>query len=404
MEGLIHLYEEKINEANILIDSLQNLKHVKGISKLRKLILSERSFLQKVASSGKKDTKHLSTSNLTHFQALVSTALEVDNCDSVLEPFTFQKDGVTKRIVIDIVTHQGLQWIKVTARNPKSLMMSCVGDTSYGSRTILEQAEDYVACADQNHIFYTAPKVIFKFCAGVDCALVDKVSKLGIQVKGEIHPTSLNFDSLSDDEQETKLNSLPKSKCDNVSMLMEKETITKLNLDTTALIAYVSDMTNGGTCVSFVQEPLTLQAVSEQNSKVKESLDNLFHGKKLYSSETAMSRFKEILSTVGGDREKARAKLLIERVTVVPDCMSERVAKLTIGGQVKPRPQAVFGTGDNMQALTVTANWGFYRSAKQQGVHLATFLHEPRALSEQASYLKANLCHAEEKTVDDLSS
>lgn len=44
--------------------------------------------------------------------------------------------------------------------------------------------------------------------------------------------------------------------------------------------------------------------------------------------------------------------------------------------------QILFGTGDQEKAITVTANSGFVRAAKQSGVIYSVFHHEARALSE----------------------
>ncbi|GLH07398.1 UPF0415 protein C7orf25-like protein [Gryllus bimaculatus] len=386
--NLEQLYMDKIKEADELMDLLRDLSNIKGVSKLKKLILAERTFLHKVAASKTIQAKHLTTTNLIHFKALISTVFELEKCVAVLEPFTFKIQGNLKRIVVDIVKDEGKEWVKVTARNPKGLMMSCLGDTNYGSRTIFDQAKDFIKCASQNPIFYVPPKVIFKFSSGVDSALATKISNVGIEVIGDLLPTTYNTvcDS-SDEESEEEEN------CDlaeSTSHVLKdddalRKPILKLNLDITTLIAYVSDMTNGGTCVKFIQEPLTLQAQSERKTKVKDMLNKLFEGKELYCCETAMTRFKEILAVVGGENEKKRAEQFLQRITVVPDCVSERVKNLKNSGQIKDKPKIVFGTGDSMQAVTVSANWGFFYSAQHQGVQLTTHLHEPRALSEQAS-------------------
>jgi len=89
------------------------------------------------------------------------------------------------------------------------------------------------------------------------------------------------------------------------------------------------------------------------------------------------------LSTVGGEEEKERAAELLKDITVVPDQMSERVQSLAVTGNIKGRSLVIFGTGDAIQAVTVTANSGFIRSAKTQGVELAAYIHESRALTEQ---------------------
>ena len=96
-------------------------------------------------------------------------------------------------------------------------------------------------------------------------------------------------------------------------------------------------------------------------------------GRELYCCGTAITEFNTILGTVGGDQEKQRAIDFLRRVKVVPDQMSER-SKLNIMGNIKLRSLTIFGTGDSLQAVTVTANSGFVRSAKSQVTY---FLYLP---------------------------
>jgi hypothetical protein len=79
-----------------------------------------------------------------------------------------------------------------------------------------------------------------------------------------------------------------------------------------------------------------------------------------------LREFQSILSTVGGPEEKARAAIFIERIKVVPDQMTERMKSLSVSGNIKSRSLLIFGTGDTIEAVTVTANSGFVRSAKTQ--------------------------------------
>jgi hypothetical protein len=79
-----------------------------------------------------------------------------------------------------------------------------------------------------------------------------------------------------------------------------------------------------------------------------------------------MREFQSILSTVGGQAEQYRAVEFLKRITVVPDHMSERSKSLDIIGNVKLRSLTIFGSGDYYEAVTVTANFGFVRSARTQ--------------------------------------
>ena len=92
--------------------------------------------------------------------------------------------------------------------------------------------------------------------------------------------------------------------------------------------------------------------------------------------------FQAILSTLGGPGEKIRAEKFLERVKVVPDQISDKVKNLKCGGKVRERSKVIFGTGDALKVVTVSANTGFVRAAQSQNIDLAVISHEPRALTE----------------------
>lgn len=66
---------------------------------------------------------------------------------------------------------------------------------------------------------------------------------------------------------------------------------------------------------------------------------------------------------------------------VVPDRPSNRVMSLPLSGRIKRRHKIVFGTGDFLNALTLTANMAFVRAARDKGMPIATLEHRPRALT-----------------------
>lgn len=66
-----------------------------------------------------------------------------------------------RKLTVDIVCDNGLSWVKVIARNPKSLEQISMGDASYGVRSILDQADDFVKCAQNYPCLFQIPKVCF---------------------------------------------------------------------------------------------------------------------------------------------------------------------------------------------------------------------------------------------------
>ena len=157
---------------------------------------------------------------------------------------------------------------------------------------------------------------------------------------------------------------------------------TKVNLDITAMIAYISALTNGKHCCKFSDKICSQQAELERKNPVKPFLENIFKDKELICCASAMRDFQTITNTVGGPGERERAGELIKRVTVVPDSDSPRIHGLEVSGKIKDRSRGIFGTGDSMKIVTVTANTGFVRAALDQGVTLAVVTHPYRPLSE----------------------
>ena len=103
----------------------------------------------------------------------------------------------------------------------------------------------------------------------------------------------------------------------------------------------------------------------------------------MYCCKTARDDFVNILNCVGGPKEKERGFAFLKRIKVLPDDAtaesnsdnhSEIFNKvqyaenkfLTIGGNIRKRSLTIFKFGDRIRAVTVTANNGFVRAARQQ--------------------------------------
>lgn len=166
-----------------------------------------------------------------------------------------------------------------------------------------------------------------------------------------------------------------------------------VNLDTTALVAIVSGISNGGVgrlmgapeaetrakfkCnYKFVMD----QARSELQSPILLELGKVVDGKKCIVCETVNSEFKEIVSICGGPEEKIRASQLLEQLIIVQDSPSARMMDLPTTRKLAMKNKVVFGTGDHWRAPTLTANMGFVRAVSQTGMPLLTIEHRPRAL------------------------
>ncbi|KAH9520077.1 hypothetical protein Btru_059893 [Bulinus truncatus] len=167
--------------------------------------------------------------------------------------------------------------------------------------------------------------------------------------------------------------------------------IPRVNLDITSLIALVSSVTNGRCYLVFRDKVLTQQAMEERETPILPMLTDFLKGKEMFVCETALSSFKSILDILGGEKEKERAEKFLASVRVVKDEPSARSLTLDCQGRVKNRSKVIFGTGDTLQAVTVTSNMGFVRAAKSQGISFAVFLHQARALTEEKEQFAASL-------------
>ena len=402
-----HPYDKLQSELKVAIanghqvlDKLSCFGEIKGVPKLQKKIQQEIKFLEQFMftngpSRKKLKEEHLKCSNLHHLEAIVQTLQDSNNPVAVLQGFEFKPLMVdaticttSKKLIVDVISDRGAVWNKAIAKNPKAINLNATGGQQFGQRSILQQVEEYVSCAKQNPYLFTAPKVNFIFCQGVSCSVANKVEKRGANVIGSIVKLNNNNpDEQSDDDEsgilDQQLVQIVANSCESKSESLSMDQST-LNLDITAMIAYVSALTNGQTNYVFKEPILTDQAKRERDNPVKPHLDTIFKDKRLICCESALKDFKTIVDTLGGPGEKTRASELLERRlhAVVPDVISDRIKKLELSGQIKARSIAIFGTGDALKVSTVSANEGFVRAAQGQGVHLAVLIHESRALTE----------------------
>lgn len=407
--------KSKIKEAEELIDKCQSLKIKDGQKKLQKKIEAELKFLCKLLKYPEKiKNEHLRCSNLFHLSAILSCAISNINVSEILKPYSYTVNNVycvneQKRIVVDVVANDGQCWIKVVARNPQAMAQSSIGSCEFGRRTIIKQLEDMLKCAQQNPFMYHPVSIKAWFTSGITRHLKEKIEKLGIEViSDDIQDDPILFTDTDDKDSSTS----EESDCENsknyykyhdlntdnvLSLRIQNEnnfessckqdlfslpSEAALNLDVSTMIAYISALTNGHCNVQFAENILTEQAQRERGYPVKNTLDKLFEGRKIICCETAYKDFNKIVATIGGKFEKLRAEKLLSRVTIVPDCPSENALSLKRSSKIKKRPMIIFGTGDNLKAITVSSNGGFVRAAEGQGIKFVVYLHESRALTE----------------------
>ncbi|XP_043920745.1 UPF0415 protein C7orf25 homolog [Protopterus annectens] len=389
--------KELIERANAL--SCSQKGGVEGKTKLCSKLKSELKFLQKV-KAGKVAIKesHLQSTNLTHLKAIVETAESLDDVVCVLHAFSYEDAfGEKQTLVVDVVANGGHTWVKAIGRKAEALHNIWLGMGQYGDKSIIEQAEDYLQASKQQTVQYSNPHIIFAFYNGVSYPMANRLKEMGISVRGDIIAVNslvgdlnINSNPSCSESDEENLDPFHVTRVDRTTVVasvafptdVKVDVCSKVNLDITTLITYVSALSHGGSCFIFKEKVLTEQAAQEREESVLPKLEEFMKGKELFACESAVNDFKTILETLGGPGERARAEQLLQKVTVVPDCPSERASKLVTSSKINARSITIFGTGDSLQAITMTANGGFVRAAANQGVKFTVFVHQPRALTE----------------------
>lgn len=306
-------------------------------------------------------------SNMTHFESLVKILLSCHGLLHVDYPLRHgQRCNSSSPLRIDAICDNGAKWIKVIARNPRAIEDAVHGRASYGTKSVVDMAKEYVEVSETNLHFYKAPQIQFVFSQPVSQELKEMLTQTGVQVR-----------SLSD---------FSSGNADPSSTISEH--ITTLNLDITCLLAYISSLTNPSAdhqmgYWQFSEPLLTEQSQWESRNQVKPILDKVFENRRLICCETARESFMEITNLLGGPNEKRRALELMAKVQVLPDVESlGEMSNLKVGGRVKERSLKIFAFGMKHGAATATSNHGFIRSAKMNGIEVPAFVHEARALTE----------------------
>ena len=383
MQNVLRQRKEKASE---LLERIEKLKSVNGIGKLHRKIDAENDFLlslEKLAWDDKGLDHHLSSSNLSYLEAVLTTSENSRNSRDIMKRFVYSSsEGTFSEVIVDVIGNNGNLWVKVFARNPYAIHRIWDGLGQYGDRDVCMLANEFQAAAEQNIVDFKIPKVVFLFAAGVTKSVADALDNMAVQVigkriddpdtqkKGNSSKIDLYFDDVVYGLRHDL--KLPDSNQDN-----------KVNLDVTTLIALVSSITNGHCNFEFEDEALNMQAKQEREEPLLPTLKSFLKGKDLYVCQTALNAFKKIVSVIGGEKESAAAYELLQKIRVVEDSPSQQALDLSKSTHIKERSKIIFGTGDTLQATTVTANVSFIRAAHNQGVTFSTYLHSSRALSEK---------------------
>lgn len=267
-----------------------------------------------------------------------------------------------KPIRVDIVAreYESTLWVKIIARNSESIIDGVLGRCEYGSKDILSVADEFLETAQSKVNFFKQPKVVFDFLNPIDERLEAALEEKGIIIGRKYRESRTT------------------AHCEENPM----DTI--LNLDITAMLAYVSELSNGGTGFTFKDRLIEEQKEAERKKPVKAILNKLFDNKTLICCETAMKSFDEIIELLGGENEKVRAADLRNRIKVLPDVPNpEEIIPVDLSSQIKERSRKIFSFGVHHKAITISSNMSFKRAAKMKNFEVPMIKIEARALTER---------------------
>uniref|UniRef100_A0A3B3ZCH8 Uncharacterized protein n=1 Tax=Periophthalmus magnuspinnatus TaxID=409849 RepID=A0A3B3ZCH8_9GOBI len=380
---------ERVSLAQDLLQRAESLIGAEGQVKLCNKLRSELKFLQRIQSRDMKGA-HVHSSNLTQLSAVVQTAESLQSVVALLRVYTFTDELQNKRsLTVDVVADDGLLWVKSVGRKAEALHAVWQGRGQFGDRSVIGQAREFLLAASQHPLHYTRPRILFAFYNGVSGPMADELQRLGVSVSGEVvgvrgagpeekepgekKQGKEDSDLDQDSDQGSDSDPRPLTCLDRSQVVLRlafpapalPPPCPRVNLDVSTLLSLVSSLTHGGCGLVFQEVVLTDQAADERRAPVLPVLEAFMAGKELVACAAA-----------------ERAEWLLRRVTVVPDQPSPRTLALTPSAAVSPRSVAIFGTGDTLHAVTMTANRKFVRAAANQGVHFSVFIHEPRALTE----------------------
>lgn len=258
-------------------------------------------------------------------------------------------------IKVDIIANDNQTWVKIIARNSESIKDEVLGRCEYGAKDILAVADEFMEVASSQLNFFRPPIVVFDFLHSIDENLEGALEERGIVLGRKFCKSTIPH---------------------------EKE-CAKLNIDITTMIAYVSELSNGGAHCKFNEKLLEEQASMERKEPIVPILEKLFEGKQLICCETSLKSFDEIIQLLAGPKEMIRAEEFKKRLNILPDIENpEQIINLELSAQIKERSRKIFAFGIFHRAVTVTSNNGFKRSAKMKNLDIPTISHSARALTE----------------------
>ncbi|ORX96531.1 hypothetical protein K493DRAFT_336881 [Basidiobolus meristosporus CBS 931.73] len=375
---------------------------IAGISKLERGIVAELSYLEKTPT----DEIDLNCTNLKYYSAIVETLKHSSRPIAVLNGYRYypKQTKHLQKVLVDVVAEDGQKWIKVSKLYKRG-GHKCSVESDYSDfedpwphskdSPLLRYARKMLEASRQNLLHFKPPKIAFVKYEEIEDSLTLYLRSVGILIEEPYKPTSRT--SFIPDRYE--------------------HYCTELNLDVTSLIALVSDLTHSLTRPIdpqvFKEKPLMDQASQELSEPILPMFTRLFYTRTLYTTRSAYTKFFELITLIGGERETIRANQIFTKVAIPYQGSSELFCSWkrlgfsevpfvsVIEDQPSPRfselfshpnrpkkftalTMAVFGTGDQLKMTTVTGKSSTSRSLEQIELKSwSVFEHSPRSLVEK---------------------
>ncbi|HAC62391.1 MAG TPA: DUF1308 domain-containing protein [Cyanothece sp. UBA12306] len=122
-----------------------------------------------------------------------------------------------------------------------------------------------------------------------------------------------------------------------------------------------------GTAIAFVAE----------ESNLRYQLQSYVKNQSMVMTQTAIAEFRNIVQTIGGEREQQRGINFEKYIVIIPDNPSKRALNLQPTRKLGINDIIILGTGDNLGIVTMTGDAKAIRSASNQGVNFIVYLHQP---------------------------
>ncbi|KAI8909724.1 hypothetical protein EDD86DRAFT_247076 [Gorgonomyces haynaldii] len=338
-----------------ILKDLETIKAPKeSINRFRNMILREVKFLGSLNEETIKPS-YVQCSNVTHLLSIFQVLQAEEGIVGICQTFTYDKS-----VKVDVVSGYGLRWIKVRAQLPR--MDEEFSESEDDSPQLLvqpthleKQMKQMLMMSHRFPVNYKVPSVILKFLTPPDTRTENNFRQMDVQVEW------------------------------GTERVIQEEILQPiLNLDVNTLVAMASELSHTKDIPDHAFDNIHLkqQREHEMEAPLWPKLQQLFQERQLLTTRDALDRF--------GPTEFARAVSLFPeadilkslkrierlesryrsanrvdfpyRVQVVENAPSERFVTVSDAHRkngncrLKPMHVNIFGTGDHLNATTVTAN------------------------------------------------